>query len=180
MIKKLAGLLLAISTTASAQFVVNDDGVDYVFFNSSHGLSLPSTLKVGDRVYTDKLDLCINKDNKLVLKNREFDNFQESSSLFRITYIDDGSVSIESILEQDDFLLRGPTVQLLKQLNDEKDNLQCAWEYNTLKVESLFGYNSYTGLVQGVENNLGKLYGDSFQIGRVLAPVPAVLPNTAE
>lgn len=160
MIKKLAGLLLAISTTASAQFTVNDD-IEYKFV-SGVGLSVPSMLKVGDTVYTDKLDVCINDKDKLLLKNIEFSNYQEVSSLFKVTYIEDGSVSIESILEQNHFLLRGPTVSLLERLGKEKQSLSCITEYNTLKVENLFGYVSYTGLIEGVIKDLEQSYGDSF------------------
>ncbi|MGI0117188.1 hypothetical protein [Zooshikella sp. RANM57] len=174
MIKKLASLLFAVSTTVSAQFVVNDDGVDYTFLRLQ-AIKQYNSLEVGDVVYTDKLNICVNPENKLVVNNEVFDSFQSTSSLYKITYIDEGTISIESILEQDHFLLNGPAIKLLEKF-DESENIRCGWP-NRLKVESLFGYNSFSGLLKGVEKDLKERYKGNFGVARLL---PEILPETIE
>ncbi|WP_163836146.1 hypothetical protein [Spartinivicinus ruber] len=68
--KELAGLLLAISTTATTQFVVEDEILYH--FEIKKELALADQLEIGDVEYADKLELCI--DSKEQIKNTELLN----------------------------------------------------------------------------------------------------------
>lgn len=172
MIKKLAGLLLAVSTTASAQFVVEEKSDIYYFDKGLPTfISDTSKLKIGDIFYSKELDFCISNKNKLNLIIHHFigniNKHQNKEHDFKIKLIGDYTVAIESLKEQDGLIVNGPAVEILKQLrkgtnkkpkqcfqNDSSTTTSNYTPKSIFKVGSMFGYVSYEGLAKGILKDL--------------------------
>ncbi len=167
--------MLAISTTASAQFVVPEHGKEFHFFSALTYMPYPQ-LEVGDVIYADELNLCLDDKNQLSLKtDKALALYESSSALYKITLVSKDRVAIEHALEQNGFMLDGPAMKIVNKLKTEdlRDSL-CNWDSNInepnrivipgtkYKVESLFGFVDYEGLANGIIKDLTSKYKKTY------------------
>ncbi|MDG9669888.1 hypothetical protein ONV78_19285 [Hahella sp. CR1] len=177
MTKTLAGLLLAISTTASAQFQV-ENNVEYSFIHLDR-VSLFPELKLGESVYVKDIDFCMDEKGALYAGANGYHFYPTIDAPFVITSVGEGKVAITHISEKNGFLLNGPAVQILHKLKQEdlSNPWKCGLEgaenirvesRSPYKVESLFGHISYEGLAEAVNKEFESRYGSDVTYSTVI------------
>ncbi|AZZ94297.1 hypothetical protein EUZ85_27680 [Hahella sp. KA22] len=168
MTKTLAGLLLAISTTASAQFNV-EENISYLFRHNQI-VAITPDLKLGESIYTNKVSFCREPDGSLYVGGQNFQRFQTPETPYKLTLVSEKGVALTHALEPNGFMLDGPAVKTLHALKSNEliksescnmDNMEhmlgTVWQ--PYKVETLFGHVSYIGLAEAVKRDLETRYG---------------------